>query len=226
MQKMTEISLIGVGGIGSNLAISLASAISFSPLVSSLGGIRLNILDSDIVEERNLLIGQRFSHSDIGKKKVHAVKDSISEFEGSLLKVHPIVKDVRRISDIPDSDIAVVCVDNMSAREVVHGLDIPWLDLRCSGDGYIAIDHRVEGSVISSLSKGGNGPQSCQLEGWESGFIQAGFLAAATHGFQWIIAALRLLQDNNNSILPLPRSSSVTFGMLGELPISEVFCHG
>ena len=223
-REMTKISLIGVGGIGSNLAISLASAISFGPLVKSLGGIQLSILDSDVVEERNLLMGQRFSHSDLGKQKVQAVKEAISDFEGSLLKVEPIANDVRSISDIPESDIAVVCVDNMEAREVIHRLEIPWLDLRCSGDGYIAIDHRVDGSVISSLTRQHNGSHSCQLEGWESGFLQAGYLAASTHGFQWIIAALRMKEGNSNSILPKPRSSSVTFGILGELPVSEVFC--
>ena len=47
----TGITLIGVGGIGSNLAISLASAISTGPLVASLNGIRLSIIDSDIVEK-------------------------------------------------------------------------------------------------------------------------------------------------------------------------------
>ncbi len=218
----TGITLIGVGGIGSNLAISLASAISTGPLVASLNGIRLSIIDSDIVEKRNLMMGQRFSHSDIGKSKVQAAKEAISEFEGDLLEVIPIATDVREASDVPDSDIVVVCVDNMEARSVVHTLRNPWLDLRCSGDGYIAIDHRVTNDVVSSLTQEQNGPRSCQLEGWESGFLQSGYLAAATHGFQWIIAALRQIDGNAKSILPKPRSSSVTFGILGELPITEV----
>ena len=64
-KRKTRISLIGVGGIGSNLAVSVASAISSGPLVSSLGGIRLNIVDSDKVEITNLTMGQIFSHADI-----------------------------------------------------------------------------------------------------------------------------------------------------------------
>ena len=220
--EVTKISLIGVGGIGSNLAISVASAISSGPLVASLGGIRLSIIDSDTVEQRNLAMGQRFSHSDIGKHKVIAARRSISEFEGGLLEVVPMQNDVRGASDIPDSDMAIVCVDNMDARRVVHELGIPWLDLRCSGDGYIAIDYRVRGDIVESLTQSQNGPRSCQLEGWESGFIQSGYLAAAAHGFQWIIASLRQMSGQSKSILPKPRSSSVTFGMLGELPTSEV----
>ena len=220
--KKTSITVIGVGGIGSNLAVSVASAISSGPLVCSLGGIRLNIIDSDKVENRNLMMGQRFSHSDIEKDKVTAVRDAISEFESGLFEVNPISNDVRKLSDVPDSDIAIVCVDNMDARRVVHRLEVPWLDLRCSGDGYIAIDFRVRRDVVESLTREQNGPRSCQLEGWESGFLQSGYLGAATFGFQWLIAALRQRDGHSKSILPRPRSSSVTFGMLGELPTGEV----
>ena len=221
-KRKTRISLIGVGGIGSNLAVSVASAISSGPLVSSLGGIRLNIIDSDKVEIRNLTMGQRFSHSDIEKDKVIGVRDAIAGFENDLFEVTPISNDVRVASDVPDSDIAIVCVDNMDARRVVHGLEIPWLDLRCSGDGYIAIDYRVRRDLVESLTKEQNGPRSCQLEGWESGFLQAGYLAASAHGYQWIIAALRQMDGQEKSILPRPRSSTVSFGILGELPTSEV----
>ena len=224
-EKKTVISIIGAGGIGSNLAISVASAISSVPLVSSLGGIRVNIIDSDKVENRNLIMGQRFSHSDLGKYKVMAIRDSISGFESDLFEVVPVSDDIRKLSDVPDSDIAIVCVDNMDARKVVHRMEIPWLDLRCSGDGYIAIDYTVRREVVESLTREQNGPRSCQLEGWESGFIQAGFLAAATHGFQWVIASLREMAGHSRSILPRPRSSSVTFGILGELPTTEAIAN-
>ena len=220
-KRKTGITLIGVGGIGSNLLGSIAPAISSGPLVESLGGISLRVMDSDVVEARNLSMGQRFCHSDIGKKKVDAIRDAIVDFEGELLEVIPIADDVRVSADILDSDLVVVCVDNMGARGVVHAMGVPWLDLRCSGDGYIAIDHRVERDVVTSLTLQQTGSMSCQLEGWESGFLQSGYLAAATHGFQWIIAALRQMDGIAKSTLPSPRSSSVTFGILGNLPISE-----
>ena len=219
---MVEITIIGAGGIGSNLTTSIASAISRGDLVSSLGGVKLFLMDSDTVEDRNLMMGQRFSKDDIGRHKVDCIRGGISEFESELLEVIPISNDVRERSDIPGSDIVVVCVDNMEARRVVHGMDCLWLDLRCSGDGYIAIDYRVNEDIIASLSQEQNLSGSCQLEGWESGFLQAGYLAASAHGFQWIIAALRKIAGCRSSILPSPRSSSVTFGKLGELPVSEV----
>ncbi|MAU85855.1 MAG: hypothetical protein CMA21_04570 [Euryarchaeota archaeon] len=222
-KKKTRITLIGVGGIGSNLIGSIAPAISSGPLVESLGGISLRIIDSDVVERRNLLMGQRFRDSDVGKRKVDAIKDAISDFESGLLEVIPIADDVRSPKDIPNSDLAIVCVDNMDARGVVHRIGIPWLDLRCSGDGYIAIDHRVEEDVVKSLTMKQNGNGSCQLEGWESGFLQSGYLAAAAHGYQWLIAALRQMDGFPKSALPNPRSSSVTFGVLGNLPKLEGF---
>ena len=95
------------------------------------------------------------------------------------------------------------------------------MDLRCSGDGYIAIDHRVEEDAVKSLTTRHNGHGSCQLEGWETGFLQSGYLAAAAHGYQWLIAALRLMDGFAKSTLPNPRSSSVTFGVLGNLPKLE-----
>lgn len=218
----TGITLIGAGGIGSNLLGSITPAISSGPLVESLGGISLRVMDSDVVEARNLVMGQRFHHSDIGKKKVDAIRDSLEEFEGELMEVIPIPMDVRNTADIPDSDLVIVCVDNMDARRVVHRLKAPWLDLRCSGDGYIAIDHRVDVDTVSSLTKDQSGNGSCQLEGWESGFLQSGYLAAAAHGYQWLIAALRQLDGVAKSTLPNPRSSSVTFGILGSLPLGGI----
>ncbi len=220
-KKKTGITLIGVGGIGSNLIGSIAPAISSGPLVESLGGISLRIIDSDVVERRNLLMGQRFRNSDVGKRKVDAIKDAMLDFESGLLEVIPIADDVRIPEDIPNSDLVIVCVDNMDARGVVHRIGIPWLDLRCSGDGYIAIDHRVEEDVVKSLTMKQNGNGSCQLEGWESGFLQSGYLAAAAHGYQWLIAALRQMDGFAKSALPNPRSSSVTFGVLGNLPKLE-----
>ena len=216
-----NISIIGTGGIGSNLVRSIAPAISTGSLVESIGGVKLMLFDSDMVEEKNLRLGQRFDHGDLGLSKVEAIKRSILGFQGENLDIEAHEHDIRARSDIPDSDIVIVCVDNMAARNVVHSMAIPWLDLRCSGDGYIAIDHRVDGSVISSLSNDSGNSHSCQLEGWESGFIQAGFLAAAAHGFQWLISMMRK-QSGHKAVLPEPRSTSVTFGTLGRLPVKEV----
>ncbi len=222
IDSRTNVAVIGVGGIGSNLVGAVASALSTGALVESLGGVHLTILDSDFVSERNLRLGQRFSYEDLGKTKVASVRDAVSSFENDLLVIEPMARDVRQPSDMPDTDITVVCVDNMEARSVVHSLRGPWLDIRCAGDGYLALDHTVDPSVVASLSQAQGEAQSCQLAGaLESGLLQAGFLAAAAHGYQWLIAALRQRAGMDNAMLPVPRSSSVTFGVLGRLPIDN-----
>ena len=214
----TRISIVGVGGIGSNLVCGLAPAIACEVLLESLGGVELALIDSDTVEARNVMMGQRFGHDDVGESKVCSVSRSISGFAGPMLRVESLERDVRSEGDIPGSDIVVVCVDNMAARSVVHNSGSHWLDLRCSGDAYIALDHRVEPSEVTSLTGGSGARASCQLEGWESGFLQSGYLAAAAHGCQWVVSELRM-RAGMPSTLPMPRSSSITFGMLGQLPV-------
>ena len=65
-------------------------------------------------------------------------------------------------------------------------------------------------------------PASCQLEGAiESGNLQMGFVAAAAWGAQWAIQSLRVMAGEENAQPPRPRSSSITFGNLGFLPLKE-----
>ena len=101
-----NVAVIGVGGIGSNLVGSLASALSTGSLVESLDGVRLALFDSDFVEEKNLLLGQRFSHEDLGKTKVAAVREAAAGFESDLLVIEPMARDVRQPSDLTDSEPA------------------------------------------------------------------------------------------------------------------------
>jgi hypothetical protein len=116
------------------------------------------------------------------------------------------------------SDFVIVCVDSDEARRVVHSQASTWLDLRCRGDGFVAIDYRVEGNVVRTLNTGQE-PASCQLEGaLEAGNIQFGYLASACHGAQWAIQMLRILSGQEGAMLPSPTSTSITFGTLGRLP--------
>lgn len=97
-----NISIIGTGGIGSNLVRSIAPAISTGSLVESIGGVKLMLFDSDMVEEKNLRLGQRFDHGDLGLSKVEAIKRSILGFQGENLDIEAHEHDIRARSDIPD----------------------------------------------------------------------------------------------------------------------------
>jgi len=221
MEKMVEgirISIVGMGGIGSHLIHSLAPALHTGRLSESLGGVSMHIFDSDSVSESNLM-HQRFVPGDVGRKKVDAVRDSLSGFLGGSLEIVARSEDVR--APLDGYDFVIVCVDSDEARRAVHGSGSPWLDLRCIGDGYIAIDNRVKEDVIDSLTSNA-GSASCQLEGsLESGNIQFGYMASAAHGAQWAIQMRRLLSGQDGVMLPVPTSSSITFGTLGRLPVES-----
>ena len=209
-----EIALVGAGGIGSNLAWALVPAIHRGALVESIGPVRLRIFDSDLVSEANLS-HQRFSRSDVGRPKVECVRDALSDFQSENLSIEACVWDVRSPEDLGSTDLTVVGVDSPVARSVVHKIGGAWLDLRCAGDNYIALDSRMPSAEVKSLTDQSQTPGSCQMEGAiASGNIQFGHLAAAAHGAQWVVQGMRAMAGNEGSLLPLTRSSSITFGTL------------
>ena len=221
-----SISIVGMGGIGSHLLASLVPALHKGGLSESCGGVTIHVFDSDTVAEGNLL-HQRFMPGDVGRLKVDAIRDSLGELLSDRVQIVPHPFDVREPSDkggaprsmLDGSDFLVVCVDSDEARRIVHSHGSPWLDLRCRGDGYVAIDHRVEGSTVESLFAGGE-PASCQLDGaLESGNIQFGYMASACHGAQWVVQMLRIISGQEGAMLPIPTSASITFGTLGRLPV-------
>ena len=209
-----EIAIVGVGGIGSNLCRVLIPALSQGQLSESLGGIRLSLLDSDEVDAGNLP-HQSFHPEQQGTPKVKALKETLSAFQGEGLSIQAIQSDVRGSEDLAAYDLVVVAVDSHVARRAVHGSSARWLDLRCVGDGYTALDNSVEPAQLESLTLEQQ-PASCQHPGAIStGNIQFGFLLAAAHGAQWVIQELRSLDGQTNSLPPRPQLANITFGTLG-----------
>ena len=216
----TNIAIVGAGGIGSALTNLLVRSLHDGGLARKIGGTRITLFDSDIVEQRNTLF-QLFRHQDVGKKKVECLKGALSGFEGRLLEIIAIPHDVRSPDDLENQDIVLVCVDSSHGRSATHSSGSEWADLRCSGDGFIALDHRVEEATLELLTAEQE-PASCQLEGAiESGNLQMGFVAAAAWGAQWAIQSLRAMAGEENAQPPRPGSSSITFGNLGFLPLKE-----
>ena len=222
------IGIIGAGGIGSNLVSIIYPALQQGKLVEKIGDIRIRIYDSDIVEKNNLP-HQRFSISDVGDMKVFSICNRLwsntdkSNLDRSNIILDPSPWDIRIQSDLDYCDIVVVAVDSHQARKVVHNNEKCkyWLDLRCLGDGYIAIDDSVKNTIVSNLTPIQE-PQSCQFPGAiESGNIQFGYISAATHGAQWIIQCLRIISGDENVVRPLPQVSNITFGIATRLEQSN-----
>lgn len=214
-----EIAIVGVGGIGSNLTWALVPAIHRGGLVDSLAPIKVRLFDSDTVSESNIS-HQRFTNSSVGGKKVDCLRDDLSDFHSEKMCIEACGWDVRSPHDLGNPDLVVVGVDSPPARVAVHQMEVPWLDLRCAGDNYIALDSRMNEAAIDKLTEEGQKSGSCQLKGAvRSGNIQFGHLAAAAHGAQWVIQAMRVIAGDERAMAPLPKASSITFGTLERLVI-------
>ena len=221
MNDVLNIAIVGVGGIGSNLASLIVPSLSQGDLSQRFSKININLYDSDEVEEENIF-HQRFNQSNIGETKVLATKKNLSSFEHDKLEIVPHGKDVREKEDIEDNNLIVVCVDSSDARIVVHSTNSKWLDLRCRGDNFMSIDYTTKKNVVKSITDIDQKSGSCQYEGaLESGNIQFGFMYAASFGAQWVIQNLRGENEGNNVLMPYPRSESITFGTLGNFEKEE-----
>jgi len=217
-RKQYEIAIIGAGGIGSHLVGSLIPALHRGSLWTS-SNIRVRIYDSDRVSIENTS-HQRFSEGQVGHYKVDAIFSSMSPYLGGNLEITPCPWDVREPSNMTQADLVVVAVDSDAARKAVHTNGGLWLDLRCKGDGYIALDFRVAISEVSELTPS-QPSASCQLEGAIStGNIQFGHLFAAAHGAQWVLQCMRALVDDGNASPPLPQMANISTGTLSRIEIA------
>lgn len=142
MIQETVVSIIGVGGTGSAVAVQLAR----------LGVKELRIVDKDKIELSNLNRLYGSTYRDIGKWKVNALKEHISHFSRSV--VDPIVADITNkdiVSILADSDVIFGCTDNLSSRAVLNDLAIqyyiPLIDVGCR------IDVREDRSVNQAVGK-------------------------------------------------------------------------
>lgn len=143
-----SVTLVGCGGIGSNVAVSLCRV---------MGGYSLYLYDSDIVEHKNLA-GQNFGVSDIGKSKTSVVEENCMNLN-PLLKVLPN----GRFTESSDcnTNIVITGLDNMASRSLVY---YKWkgvcdtgllIDARLSAEKWqiLAVDRTNEKAIEEYESK-------------------------------------------------------------------------
>jgi tRNA A37 threonylcarbamoyladenosine dehydratase len=127
------LTIIGAGGIGSQTVDLLVPA-----LRRIEARCEIILMDADIVEDKNLG-HQKYSSDDIGKKKVECLAARFASLEDKGVSVNGIGENFRDIKQVKNSDYVIICVDRPEPRRLVHSLDIPWIDLRCGGDGYLVL---------------------------------------------------------------------------------------
>jgi molybdopterin/thiamine biosynthesis adenylyltransferase len=121
----TPIMIVGAGGIGSFVTLTLAK----------MGFDRLMVYDFDTVEEHNLP-NQFYRIEDIGKPKVEALGDIVMAFTGTIITTNDMKfekEDIKRYMP----KVVVSAVDNMETRKLIFDNtdeDTLFLDGRMGAD--------------------------------------------------------------------------------------------
>jgi len=167
----------------------------------------ITLMDADIVEEGNLG-HQKYSRDDIGEPKVTCLANRLDD-ETSALRVRGLVENLRTADQLHNADLVMVCVDRPEPRRLVHALDVPWMDVRCSGDGWLVLSSQSPPALLERMTPD-HEPASCQVEGaLEAGNLEFGFAVAAAIGAQWA------LQQWRGKPSPVQSMGSITYGALG-----------
>lgn len=130
-KQQSNITIIGVGSIGSFITLTLAK----------LGFNKIHVFDKDIVEEHNLP-NQFYRHSDIGKPKVVALKEMVKDFTGVDIIAHDeFIEDPINQISIDGNMIIVYALDSIKVRKDITDklIDYPLLtliDARMGGEGW------------------------------------------------------------------------------------------
>ncbi len=196
------LTIIGAGGIGSQTVDLLIPA-----LRRIKAQCQIVLMDADLVEDRNLG-HQKYTNADIGKAKVDCLTSKYTSQGDDFVSIKGISENFTSLEQLRNSDYVIVCVDRPEPRRLVHTLEIPWIDLRCGGDGYLVLSSDSEKQLVAQMTPD-HEPKSCQHEGaLDIGNLEFGFAIAASYGAQW---ALQQIRDSSS---PIQAMGSMNFGQL------------
>ena len=130
--------------------------------------------------------------------------------------VRGIAENFRTIDQLNNSNLVIICVDRPEPRRLVHSLEIPWIDLRCGGDGYLVMSSESEKELVAQMTPD-HKPKRCQHDGaLEIGNLEFGFAIAASYGAQWALQKLR------NCPAPVQSMGSMNFGELSFPKVKKI----
>lgn len=141
LQDIT-VTVVGVGGTGSPVAVQLAK----------MGVRKLQLVDMDKIDHTNLPRIYGSKDSDVGKPKTEVLKEHINTF--SKCVVESICKDVTDktvVTNLIESDIIFACTDNLTSRSILNDISInygiPLIDVGCR------IHLNADGSISQAIAK-------------------------------------------------------------------------
>jgi adenylyltransferase/sulfurtransferase len=118
-----KVLLVGVGGLGSPVALYLAGA----------GVGRIGLVDSDVVSESNLQRQVLYTESEVGQLKVECAKKRLSELNSTItIDCYPVRFEKENAEEIAASyDLIIDGCDNFKTRylldEISAKLNIPYI---------------------------------------------------------------------------------------------------
>lgn len=135
----TKVGIVGAGGLGSNVALTLRS--------SGVG--QLVIVDGDKIEYSNLP-RQLYGYQDVGQLKVAKLKEMLeTKYNFGQVQVHAVFLNEDNIHNYFDGcDVLLDCTDRLATRLMVgrfaHQAKVPLISAAVTGsDGQLlSLDHR------------------------------------------------------------------------------------
>ena len=198
-RTVKSVLIVGAGGIGTTLVDLLIPALERIQLKANV-----TLMDGDVVETTNLG-HQRFSQENVGLHKVNAL---FNRYSGAMeyVELTAVNENLRNADQLEDYDFVVICVDRPHPRRLVHALRTPWIDLRCSADGWMILSSDSDAALVEQMTPD-HEPMSCQVKGaLDAGNLEFGFSVAGSFGAQWLVQNLR---DRRG---PVQSMGSLTYG--------------
>ena len=177
-----KLAVIGLSGIGSYFVRGLSECLRKDIKgFNKLEPLHIDIIDDDIVEEKNLAY-TLYDVEHIDEKKAEILSD--------LYGYKAIVKRINTKEELNKYDFIILCVDNNTARQLVYSSNIPFLDMRAKGKGiaiFLVGDYtgEVANNYLNLTQDTQEKPSSCQYaRDLEDKNIQMGNRAVANIGLQ------------------------------------------
>jgi len=186
---MSNIHIIGAGGIGSYLCRDLHNLIKYNQLSLIKNQYVIAVYDPDDVEQKNLPY-QDYTDNDLFENKAEIIAKRY-KFIGHNIRIESLKSIVQS-----EQDIFCICVDNAESRakffKELVAMPNPWIDLRSQGRHialYTKSDKNTLDFMLSTLpQKTEEGAGSCQLKHeLDIGKIQLGNRIIAQIGLQAIL---------------------------------------
>jgi molybdopterin-synthase adenylyltransferase len=156
--KDKTILIVGVGGLGCTVANLLARL-----------GIKLILVDYDVVSRSNLERQVLFDKDDISKKKVVVAKKRLEQFTDIKVIDDGIAKDNIAKFIPKDIDLVIDCTDNTPTRLIINDHcrknNINWIysGAVCDIGAIYFIDNKNDGPCYRCINQEKSGETSCQI---------------------------------------------------------------